>query len=312
MTRGAFITDCLVEDPVEGAQVVAGQWLRGLPTGTLVLRRRAGAGGLALLLPPGVLLRLRRERLQRADLLLHSGLTHALLVNALLLHWVAGVRVRLVVLQWHRRPSPVVVRLLRGSTEVVVANELDRALVVAAGLPARVLEPVADGDRVSPLGRAEARRALGLPSDVPVFLHVGHGTPGRNLAALAPLADGGLLVLVLSPYSPVDPAALPEDPRVRVIHERVDVATWYRAADVYLFPTVDPHASIAVPMSVVEARASGLPVVARRSPLTERWADDDGVLLVDDDEAMVAGATTCVQESVVWSTGVPPAGQSFK
>lgn len=119
---------------------------------------------------------------------------------------------------------------------------------------------------------------------------MGHGTPGRNLAALSPLAGDAILVLVLSPYSALDPEAVPQGDGVVVVHERVDVAAYYRAADVYLFPTTDGQASISVPMSVVEARAGGLPVVARRSALTERWSDHPEVDLVDDDATLISVA----------------------
>lgn len=286
----AFVTDCLVDQPVEGGQVVAQQWCQGLPLASLVVRRRPGAGGRALLLPPRRLWALRRQGVRQVDLLFHSGLTHALLLNALLTRWLCGGDVTLIVLQRHRSVGVVAARLLRGHTTVVVAHAQDRAYFEACGLRTRQLDPIASPDRVSGVSREEARRVLGLPQDAVVFLHVGHGTPGRNLHALAPLASGGTLVLVLSPYSALDPEAVPSGDDVVVIHERVDVASYYRAADVYVFPTTDGHSSISVPMSVVEASAGGLPVVARRSALTERWADHPGVDLVDDDEGLVSVA----------------------
>jgi glycosyltransferase involved in cell wall biosynthesis len=71
------------------------------------------------------------------------------------------------------------------------------------------------------------------------------------------------------------------------VHGRVEVSDYYRAADVYVFPTVDRSATIGVPLSIVEALANDLPVVARRSFLTERWASDPRVSLVDDDRELV-------------------------
>ena len=176
------------------------------------------------------------------------------------------------------------------STRVVALNPEDQALLARAGWDARLLPPGAPRDRVSTTCRTQARLALGLPVDATIHLHVGHATLARDLQDLAPLATmpGHVLLLVVSPFSTPEPGALPEG--AVVVHHQVDVATYYRAADVYVFPTHQRLGAISQPMSVVEALANDLPVVARRSALTTWWEGTGAVHLVDDPAGLGARA----------------------
>jgi glycosyltransferase involved in cell wall biosynthesis len=110
--------------------------------------------------------------------------------------------------------------------------------------------------------------------------------------ALAPLATRGTLVLAMSPYGAIEAGALPSQGSVVTRTGYIEgLGNLYRAADVYVFPTVDPNAVIGTPLSVFEALANGTPVVARRSEALERWAHLDGLTLTDSDEEMVVAAT---------------------
>lgn len=300
----AIVGDCLSTAPVEGAETVAGRLLAKLGPDALVLcvpRPHDGAVDPAWhpllhhrLVPWTALRVLRRARPREVVWIQHAGLTYALLLRLLLARLLLPrATIRAVLLQRYRTPPRWFAHLWSWLAVAVVANEADRAVLTSFGWRTELLEVEAPEDRVSDLDRAEARRALGLPVDGPVFLHVGHATHGRNLGSLAPLADGcdgGVLALVLSPHSPLMPETLPVGPGLRTVHQRVDVGPYYRAADVYVFPTTDRNSAIAVPMSVVEAIANRTPVVARRSALTERFAEEPLVHLVDSDSELVATA----------------------
>jgi glycosyltransferase involved in cell wall biosynthesis len=173
---------------------------------------------------------------------------------------------------------------------VVALNATDLEIFRDAGIDGVVLPTPVPPDRVSTLDKKTARERLDLPLDSPVYLHLGHATCKRNLRVLEPLADSGILLLVISPHSVPEDGALPTGRRVEVVRGRVDVGDYYRAADVYVFPTVEGGAAIGLPMSIAEALGNGLHVVARRSRMTERWAEDPRVVLVDDDDDLIIRA----------------------
>lgn len=119
--------------------------------------------------------------------------------------------------------------------------------------------------------RAGVRAELGLPADTPLVLHVGNMAPPKNHPGLgrifAHLAQQHPTV-ALATVGRRDPAfeqpmrapcreAGVED-RLKVLGPRDDVARLLRAADAFLFPSVNEG----LPTVVLEARAAGLPVVA--------------------------------------------------
>jgi glycosyltransferase involved in cell wall biosynthesis len=124
--------------------------------------------------------------------------------------------------------------------------------------------------------------------------HVGHLFENRNLRALAPLAsEPGLTVLMLASHYRREPEStlLSKDLEASgmrlLFGHRPDIDEIYRLADCYVFPTVQPDGAVATPLSVVEAKASGLPVVARRfRALGERVGKELQVDLVDSDDQL--------------------------
>lgn len=143
--------------------------------------------------------------------------------------------------------------------------------------------------------KAALRREFGVPEDAFVCLHVGHLRPKRNLAPLARLArEPGTHVIVIGSTS------TPEDTRVRetleaagvrVIREFVAVDRFYRLADAYVFPTIDVEGCVEMPLSILEALASGLPVIARPfGGLRDFVAAGDDVRYFDTGDELLAHA----------------------
>lgn len=166
-----------------------------------------------------------------------------------------------------------------GRPVVAVSEFCARAAARYTGVPdAQVIDNAVDTDHFRPGGeRAPLRESFGLPRDDFLALFVGRPTYSKGIdlvqAVAARLGPGAGVVV-----------AKPGHKRARLpgLHVLDDVpydrmADLYRACDALLFPTRYEGCGLAV----LEAMASGLPVVAgrvgaadsiaRREPLLARW-----------------------------------------
>ena len=165
-----------------------------------------------------------------------------------------------------------------------------RAELIWSGADTARFRPPRAGEKL------ELRRKWGIDPDSYVVFHVGHLFENRNLRALVPLAaEPGVSVLVLASHYRREPESSTlcrhlEEGGVRLLFgHRPDLEEIYRLADCYVFPTVDHGGAVATPLSVVEAKASGLPVVARRfRALGERVGRELQIDLVDSDQELRA------------------------
>jgi len=133
--------------------------------------------------------------------------------------------------------------------------------LVPIGVDLERFRQPAEGEKVA------LRRRFGVSDDAYVYLHVGHLSRRRNLDALIALAGAQRteVIVVASTSTPEDESLRRrlEESRVRVIREVVPIDEFYRLADCYVFPVVDDEGSVEVPLSVLEALSSGLPVLAK-------------------------------------------------
>ncbi len=127
------------------------------------------------------------------------------------------------------------------------------------------------------------------------LLHVGHCSEGRGLDVLAELDQRYKREVVCSGLFNDDAvvAQLKDTGVVITTGYIPGIESKYQASDVYVFPTTDRDFVISTPLSVLEALACGVPVVACRgiSSLTEiEVADERYLQVVDRDDVGTAVA----------------------
>jgi len=156
------------------------------------------------------------------------------------------------------------------------------AATISGGVDLERFRPIAPGER------ATLRHKWRLSPTDRIVLHVGQLREGRNLRVMAALAavPGVTAVVVASSTRGREAERLHRELWARgviVIDGRVpEVEELYRLADCYVFPSVSPAAAVALPLSVLEALASDLPVASTTfAALPERFGRVAGFELVE-------------------------------
>jgi len=187
-----------------------------------------------------------------------------------------GAPVTLIALQprrqafWQRLLTPVI-----APARVIVQSQQSAALLAYLGKRVQFVSAGVDSDRFAPASPAEKlrlRRHYGVDVAAKVLVHAGHINRRRNVSVLAELQrlSGVQTILAGSASTPQDSVLVAElqAAGVRVITEFLPhIEDLYRLADLYVFPARPdmPAAetpAIEIPLSVLEALACNLPVVA--------------------------------------------------
>jgi glycosyltransferase involved in cell wall biosynthesis len=197
-------------------------------------------------------------------------------------------------------------RLLTPITDafVAVARGAAEYLIHEEGLPRSKVHVIYNGvdlDRFSGAGRASARAELGLAHDAPVAVHVAQLRPekGHDVLLDAAAIVAGRIPAVRFLLVGDGPLRATIEARVRdlglertvtLLGIRHDVPHVLAAADVALLPS---HARVETfPNSILEAMASGLPIVASRVGSLDEMVEDrvNGYLLPAGDAPALAQA----------------------
>jgi glycosyltransferase involved in cell wall biosynthesis len=137
--------------------------------------------------------------------------------------------------------------------------------------PARIPAGV-DLERFRPIPeplRGRLRERAGVKEGEYVVLHVGHLKTTRNIEALIDVAGiaGVRAMLVASSSMPGEEATaarLREAGVMVMTHHQDRIEVVYQLADAYLFPVASALDAIETPLSVLEAAACDLPIIATR------------------------------------------------
>jgi glycosyltransferase involved in cell wall biosynthesis len=201
---------------------------------------------------------------------------------------------------------------------ILVLSTAGSELVRGIGCKVRRVPLGVDSDVFRPPepgAKHELRGKYGLPEG-PIILHVGHISPGRNLEVLRRIADDGRRVLVVSSTTTrrhAEVEAMLHMPNVRLMDRYIEhIEEIYKLVDGYLFPTLSATDAIDIPLSVLEAMATNLPVVTTAfGGLPDLFTSGDGLFICFTEDEVVRAAgemlrtgTTATRDKVLglsWS-----------
>jgi glycosyltransferase involved in cell wall biosynthesis len=258
------------------------------------------------LISPKLAGRLWRHR-PRAIVYLYPITVGALVRARLLRLFGHGAPVAMIALASHPlgRLGRAFGRLL-GPKVVLVASEAERRRLRSVGRIVDTLPVGVDVQRFRPPEPGEKqrlRRSWGLPVEGDVVLHVGHLVRARNLQVLTALAARTSITPVLLASHVRDSGSqdlLDELRRAGVVvleGYQPGVEELYRAVDCYVFTSRAWGGGIEMPLSVLEALASDLPVASTLfGALPERFENSDGVRFATSDEDLIEMVVRQVRE----------------
>ena len=139
--------------------------------------------------------------------------------------------------------------------------------------------------------KEQLRNKLKLPSDKKLVLHVGHLKYDRNLSFLKELQfHSSIQVIVVGSTTTKQSHRLMTDLTnagcIILNTYQTHIEEYYQAADCYVFPTIDQEAAVQIPLSVLEAMATGIPVFSTRfGGLVDIYGDESGIQFFEAHEA---------------------------
>ncbi len=150
--------------------------------------------------------------------------------------------------------------MLRKAAHVVTASEEMRRILISIGARADQITAIHSGvdtDFFVATDKEESRALLGLPLTKTIFLFVGRIHSWKGVPELIEVARASPQYLFIF-VGPGTPPAHPENCIFPGTKPHGEIRTWMNAADCFVLPT---HTE-AVPTSVMEAFACGIPAIA--------------------------------------------------
>ena len=138
--------------------------------------------------------------------------------------------------------------------------------------------------------KCSLRKKYGIPDNKFVVLHVGHINDGRNIRQLIFLqSNPDFQVLVVGSSSTEVDWDLHNDLKnagcIVICEYLPDIEEVYGLSDCYIFPTLNNMNCIQIPISVIEAMATNIPVITTIfGGLPDLFCEDDGVIFENDPE----------------------------
>lgn len=194
--------------------------------------------------------------------------------------------------------------LLKPDMLLVQSSETEE-MFKKMGCRTELLPSGVDTERFAPAtleARNRLREKWGLDQEEFVVFHAGSFRKWRGVGVLAGLQTDQTRVIVLGSSTRVESETYRDLERsgCLVYKEYVEnVEELYKLADCYVFPTTDVRGSIEMPLSVLEAMATNLPVVSTKfGALPGMFECGGGLILVDSEQELLEAVRRVKEESM--------------
>jgi len=181
---------------------------------------------------------------------------------------------------------------------VFTQDDNTRRRLSGIGCTTQIIPSGVDLDRFTPVPqvkKTELRKKYHLDPDSFTVLHVGHLKKKRNIELLTRVhrQTNAQVICVGSSLPDKDRLALTGSLReqgVVVLDKYIpEIQEIYQLSDCYLFPVFSEDACIGTPLSVLEAMACNLPVIAvRYGGLSHNFKEGQGLVFTDDQEGILS------------------------
>lgn len=198
-----------------------------------------------------------------------------------------------------KRWQKIIIQLIKPSI-VLTPSPLLQSMLDNMKVKNRLLPLFTDLSKFNPIADKDVKQQLrikyGIKNEAFVVSHMGHLSEGRNLMSLVKLQKAGCqVVVVVSSSTPVDskgPHSLKlelEENGVVIIDRFIEnIQEIYQLSDCYVFPVIEPNSSIGLPLSILEARACGIPVITTDYGSVRQYLGNDfGGIFYSTPEAFV-------------------------
>lgn len=151
------------------------------------------------------------------------------------------------------------------------------------------------------------RQKYDLPVDAFIISHMGHLNRGRNLQSLIPVQQKNNQVLIVASSStPVDAEGEESieqelnNSGIIILNKYIEnIQEVYQLSDVYIFPVVEKNSSIGLPLSILEARSCGIPVITTDFGSVKLFLDTDFGSIFYSDPDKFADSINVIKENSI-------------